>query len=130
MTTFTQRLNTALAMRGMKAAELAKISGLTEGAISQYRNGVHQANPHNLSLLAKALNVPIPWLMGANVPSPFTKAELDIAKRLRDLIRDANASDLTFDGTPLDRVSRKMVTSSLSNTLDLLAMHKSDGELA
>lgn len=68
MTTFKDRLNEALILRNMKPAELAKISEINEGAISQYRKGAYKANQPNLEKLAKALNVSIPWLMGGDVP--------------------------------------------------------------
>jgi transcriptional regulator with XRE-family HTH domain len=71
MDTFSNRLNKALVSRNMKPSELARISGVNEGAISQYRKGQYKASQQNLEKLANALNVPIPWLMGADVASPF-----------------------------------------------------------
>lgn len=71
MDTFSNRLNKALLARNMKPSELARISGVNEGAISQYRKGQYKASQQNLEKLANALNVPIPWLMGANIASPF-----------------------------------------------------------
>ena len=68
MTEFKDRLNEGLALRRMSAAELARLSGVNEGAISQYRKGNYKANQYNLDKIAKALNVSIPWLMGADVP--------------------------------------------------------------
>lgn len=72
MDTFSNRLNKALVSRNMKPSELARISGVNEGAISQYRKGQYKASQQNLEKLANALNVPIPWLMGADVASPFS----------------------------------------------------------
>lgn len=69
MTEFKDRLNEALDMRNMTAAELARLSGVNEGAISQYRKGSYKANQQSLEKIAKALNVSIPWLMGADVKS-------------------------------------------------------------
>ena len=68
MATFKDRLEEALSIRNMKPADLAKISGISEGAISQYRNGGYKATQRNLEKLSKALGVAIPWLMGYNVP--------------------------------------------------------------
>lgn len=62
---FKDRLNKALLMKGISAAELSRISGVNEGAISQYRKGGYKANQYNLEKIAAALNVSIPWLMGA-----------------------------------------------------------------
>lgn len=68
MTTFQERLNEALEKRDIKASELARLSGVNEGAISQYRKGKYKASQQTLDRLAAALNVSIPWLMGADVP--------------------------------------------------------------
>ena len=65
MAEFKDRLEEALKMRDMKPAELARISGISEGAISQYRKGAYNATQRNLERLACVLRVPIPWLMGA-----------------------------------------------------------------
>ena len=69
MTEFKDRLHEALDMRNMTAAELSRLSGVNEGAISQYRKGSYKANQQSLEKIAKALNVSIPWLMGADVKS-------------------------------------------------------------
>lgn len=69
MTEFKDRLNEALDMRNITAAELSRLSGVNEGAISQYRKGSYKANQQSLEKIAKALNVSIPWLMGADVKS-------------------------------------------------------------
>lgn len=73
MIAFKDRLNEALEKRDMRPSELARLSGVNEGAISQYRKGKYKANQYNLEKIAKALNVPIAWLMGADIPSPFVK---------------------------------------------------------
>lgn len=67
MDNFKNRLNTAIAAKGITAAELSKISGVNEGAISQYRKGAYKATQRNLEKLSIALGVPIPWLMGGDV---------------------------------------------------------------
>lgn len=52
----------------MKASELSRLSKVNEGAISQYRKGRYKAKQDTIEKLANALNVSIPWLMGADVP--------------------------------------------------------------
>ena len=73
MATFKERLEDALRLREMSPAELSKITGVGEGAISQYRKGAYKASQRNLEKIAKALRVSIPWLMGIsdeiNLPS-------------------------------------------------------------
>ncbi len=70
MTTFAERLTIALEVRNIKAADLARNTGINEGAISQYKKGAYKAKQVTLDKLAKALNVAIPWLMGVDEP-PF-----------------------------------------------------------
>ena len=65
MAKFSDRLEEALRMREMTPAELARKTGIGEGAISQYRKGAYKATQSNLEKIANALNVSIPWLMGA-----------------------------------------------------------------
>lgn len=68
MAEFKDRLKTALSIRKMSAAELARKSNVNEGAISQYKKGAYKATQENLERLANTLNVSIAWLMGADVP--------------------------------------------------------------
>lgn len=67
MSTFAERLDKALRLRKMKPADLARATGLTEGQISAYRKGTYEAKQKSIYLIAKALNVSEPWLMGYDV---------------------------------------------------------------
>ena len=64
MSTFKDRLEEALSRSGLSAAELSRITGINEGAISQYRKGAYKASQPTLEKLSRALFVSIPWLMG------------------------------------------------------------------
>lgn len=66
MAEFRDRLEEALAKCGMSPAELSRKTGIGEGAISQYRRGAYKASQRNLEKIAKALDVPIAWLMGSD----------------------------------------------------------------
>lgn len=68
MPEFKERLDEAMRIRDISAAELSRTSKVNEGAISQYRAGKYKASQRSLDKLARALNVSIPWLMGADVP--------------------------------------------------------------
>lgn len=68
MTAFKDRLNEALSMRNMTAAELSRLSGIDEGTLSNYKKGKYEPKQRKLESLAIALNVSIAWLMGADVP--------------------------------------------------------------
>ena len=65
---FQLRLKEAMATRSIKAAELSRLTGLSKARISQYTNGVYEAKPRAICLLANALDVSESWLMGGNVP--------------------------------------------------------------
>lgn len=65
---FKDRLDEAMNIRNITAAELSRIAHVNEGAISQYRSGAYKASQRSLDKLARALRVSIPWLMGADVP--------------------------------------------------------------
>ena len=77
MASFKERLEEALRLREMSPAELAKKTGIGEGAISQYRKGAYKASQRNLEKIASALSVSIPWLMGvSNEYAPSEKSSL------------------------------------------------------
>ena len=64
---FKDRHNAAMVSRGIKAAELSRLTGLSKARISQYTNGVYEAKPKALCLIAEALDVSEAWLMGGDV---------------------------------------------------------------
>lgn len=96
MSSFMERLETALVMRETTPAELSKKTGIGEGAISQYRRGAYKASQRNLEKIAKALQVSIPWLMGVS-EEPFTP--LDPLPKMREW----PVLGATACGTPLHR---------------------------
>lgn len=65
---FQSRLIEAMELNNIKAADLAKKTGLSKAQISQYTNGVYKAKQVALYKLAVALNVSEAWLMGHDVP--------------------------------------------------------------
>lgn len=67
-TTFALRLKEALALRGIRAAKLAEMTGLSRPRISQYTNGVYTPGGEALCRMATALSVNEAWLMGEDVP--------------------------------------------------------------
>lgn len=68
MESFRDRLIRAMDIRGIKATDLAKKTGLSKAQISQYTNGVYEAKQTALHKLAVALDVSEAWLMGYDVP--------------------------------------------------------------
>lgn len=77
MATFGERLREALDIRHMSAAELSRLTGISEGMISQYKSGAYVAKQKNLELFSTVLNVSIPWLMGQDVPMERTEFTLN-----------------------------------------------------
>ena len=74
---FKERLEMALAMSGLTAAELSRKTGISEGMISCYRKGTYTPKSRKLYAIATALNVSPSWLLGFDDPSK--EADLDQA---------------------------------------------------
>ena len=68
MDKFCNRLNEALSVRQMSAAELSRRLKVDEGTISNYKKGGYEPKQRRLEQISIILNVSIPWLMGADVP--------------------------------------------------------------
>lgn len=65
---FGERIEEGLSLRKIKAIDLARITGISRGAISSYINGRWKAKQNNVFLIAQALNVNEAWLLGYDVP--------------------------------------------------------------
>ena len=65
---FKDRLQEAMRLRDVTAAELSRKTGLSKAQLSQYVNGTYEAKQLALHKLAVALNVSEVWLMGYDVP--------------------------------------------------------------
>lgn len=70
--TFARRLSEALECRQLKAADLSRLTGVSEGTISCYINGKYEAKQTRVRVFAKALDVNPVWLMGYDVPMKAT----------------------------------------------------------
>lgn len=67
MAKFNERLSEAMQIKGITQAELCKRTGIGKSAMSQYISGKFNPKQTRTYLIANALNVSIPWLMGADV---------------------------------------------------------------
>ncbi len=65
---FAERLQIGLDQRNIKAADLARISGIDKSSISRYLKGKYKGNQDAVYKIAKALDVSEAWLMGYDVP--------------------------------------------------------------
>mgnify|MGYP005771208723 FL=1 len=76
--TFSNRLNTAMIIRNIKATELSAKTGIAKSSLSEYINGKYEAKQDGVYLLAKALDVNEAWLMGLDVPMERRKEESNV----------------------------------------------------
>lgn len=109
---FKRRLKEALNERGMRPADLVRMTGISRSNISQYLSGVAEPRRDRLEIMAKALNVSLLWFLGANVPMDSkAKKKKDFAtvyveteihcknldetlqklERLQELLKEANS---------------------------------------
>lgn len=64
MENFSKRLKIAMKARGFSQADLVEATNLDRGAISRYVRGEFKPKAKNIILIAEALNVNVPWLLG------------------------------------------------------------------
>ena len=64
MNNFPSRLKKAMRYRGFRQADLASKTGIERGTISNYVNGKYKPKAKNVILIAEALKVNTPWLLG------------------------------------------------------------------
>jgi transcriptional regulator with XRE-family HTH domain len=90
----SERLKEAMRIRQYKQADLARLTGLAKGGISNYVTGRYEPKSDVISKLAKALNCSEMWLWGYDVPmervnnTPIEEPELSEGeKMLLDLFR-------------------------------------------
>ena len=62
--TLGERLRAERNKKGVTAAEVARSLGLTQGAISQFENGIRSPSTGALVALAKYYNVSLDYLVG------------------------------------------------------------------
>lgn len=150
--TFSNRLNTAMRIRNIKATELSAKTGIAKSSLSEYINGKYEAKQDGLYLLAKALNVSEAWLMGLDVPmeripddfrkigaTPLSEIEttniplLGIVKAGYDYLAQENIIDyISFkvDGTDKENYYALNVTGDSMTPLfdngDTVIVHKQD----
>lgn len=66
--TFVNRLQAAMEARGMKKAELSRMTGISQQRIGQYVLGRYEAKQTAVYFIARALEVDPAWLIGFDVP--------------------------------------------------------------
>ena len=66
--TTSMRLQEIMTEKGIKQAELARITGISRGAVSNYVLGRYEPKSDVINKFAKALNCSEMWLWGYDVP--------------------------------------------------------------
>ena len=86
MDIFKDRLTEAMALRGMRASELAKRTGLSKARISQYVHGKFIPKSDAILTIAEVLGVSELWLMGKTASmEPTRRAEFPCPENVSPL---------------------------------------------
>jgi transcriptional regulator with XRE-family HTH domain len=86
--TCSQRIATALELRGMKQHELCSLAKVPKSSLSLYLSGAYEPKQNRVHDMAKVLNVSESWLMGYDVPMEKEKPpeELKLSEGERMLV--------------------------------------------
>ncbi len=69
MNDFRSRLESAMSEKGMRAAELSRLTGISKPRLSQYKNGIYVPKADAICAMARALGVSESYLLGtADIP--------------------------------------------------------------
>ena len=120
MSEFKDRLDEAMRIRGITAAELARTSQVNEGAISQYRAGKYKASQRSLDKLARALRVSIPWLMGADVPMELSEPQG--SSPVPSEPQNRETEDLNDSFAILSRKAKKLTPEQRDKLLEMASL--------
>ncbi len=99
------RINSALALRGMKQKELAKILGVTDNTVSYYVSGARTPNAEQIIAIANALDVSADYLLGltdTKAIEPDIKTACEVTGLSEEsisylnILKDASPKYLTF----------------------------------
>ena len=98
---FRARFERALSISGIKASDLAKMTGVSQATLSQYRSGYSTPRKHRLLALAQALGVSAAWLAGLEDHSGGIESDILAARYGEDVLE---AVELFVRLDALDRV--------------------------
>lgn len=84
---FSIRLKKVMEEKNIKAVDLAKAIGVTEGTISQYKSGYTEPKRDRLTAIANYLHVSPTWLMGIDeYPDDFNDRTIARFTKYAELI--------------------------------------------
>lgn len=90
MSTISQRIKEALALRNLKQSDLVELTGIGKSSISTYISGAYEPKQKNIYKIAQALNVDESWLMGNDVPMERTIETTELSKEQKELLSNYN----------------------------------------
>lgn len=111
METIRNRIKEGMKMRKINAAQLAKVSGVSEASISNYLNDKVKPKTNNIQKLASALEVNEAWLMGYDVDPD---ADYDGVFK-SDEVQNSKLESSENYGRLYKNIIRKILDDSLNN---------------
>lgn len=100
MDIFVQRMRSAMFLKGIRQADLAKATGFSDGQVSSWFNGKYRPNAEKISLIAKALGVSVDYLLGKEefkysdlLPAPVMVRESYLTDEEHDLLEAWKKAD-------------------------------------
>lgn len=120
------RIQKALNLRNMKAAELSERTGVSKSSLSHYIKQNWQPKQKALSLMARALEVSEMWLAGYDVPMerPVEQTKMDSLGQVINVIRkDERLTNLVINLSRLNEVQLSTVESMVNELVKLNHHH-------
>lgn len=98
----------------MTQADVAKYLNISESAYGYYEQGRNDISISNVQLLSDRYGVSVAYILGETNDKNNSKAEKDIAKRLKQFEADLENSDgLAFDGEPMSDEAKESLLESM-----------------
>ena len=116
------RIEEALAIRGLKRIDLAEKTGICRSTISNWANQKYQPKQKSLVVLAQALNVSELWLAGYDIPMERSpeRVKMDmLAKSINIVRKDERLSNLIINITKLNEQQLATVESVVNELTKL-----------
>ena len=120
------RINEALAHRGMKKIDLAEKTGISKATVSHWCNQHYQPKQVSLMKLAKALDVSEMWLAGYDVPMerPVEQKKSDeLAQLIHSMRKDEDLKNLFISICSLTGEQRKTIKSIVDELSKVNSLH-------
>lgn len=111
METIRNRIKEGMRMRKISAAQLAKMSGVSEASISNYLNDKVKPKTNNIQKLASALEVNEAWLMGYDVAPD---ADYDVVFKSDEVQQSKQETSENY-GKLYKNIIRKLMDDNLND---------------